>query len=272
MTPFDTLGFQWDRGSVPPRIPRSSVERAIFRFHRMLPEFVWDAGVLEGNPLTFPEVQTLLEGVTVGGRKLSDQEQILNLAESSRRLIEMIKQGTFALNKQTYCKLQGIVARNEALEWGHFRGEGSETAFTPDVVLGERGRFTPSPTEPSATQLTRLFSDGVRTLKEQIPAPFERALAFFFFGALQQCFFDGNKRTSRFMMNGILMSEGIDAISVPAARTQEFNSKMVEFYVTRNATEMMSFLVDCHPAAEEIRKLNTNMARGPDESQFGRTP
>lgn len=25
----------------------------------MLPEYVWDAGVLEGNPFTFPEVKTL---------------------------------------------------------------------------------------------------------------------------------------------------------------------------------------------------------------------
>jgi hypothetical protein len=83
---FDTLGFQWDRNSVPREMPRASVGRVVFRFHRMLPEYVWDAGVLEGNPFTFPEVKTLLEGVTVGGRKLSDQEQILNLGESSKYL------------------------------------------------------------------------------------------------------------------------------------------------------------------------------------------
>jgi hypothetical protein len=272
MMPFDKLGFEWDRSSVPVTMPPASVERAVFRFHRMLPQYVWDAGALEGNPFTFPEVKTLLEGVTVGGRKLSDQEQILNLSESSKRLIEMVKRRTFALEKPTFCELQGIVARNEALEWGHFRGEGSETAFTPDVALGEWGRFTPSPTEPGATQLNRLFSEGVQTLKEQIPSPFERALAFFLFGALQQFFFDGNKRTSRFMMNGILMSEGIDAISVPAARAQEFNSKMVDFYVTRNAAEMMSFLVDCHPEAEEIWRLNPNVSRRPDTSSSTRTP
>ncbi len=84
MALFDTLGFQWNRDSVPREVPRASLERVVFRFRRMLPEYVWDAGVLEGNPFTFPEVKTLLEGVTVGGRKLSDQEQILNLAESSK--------------------------------------------------------------------------------------------------------------------------------------------------------------------------------------------
>ncbi|HEY3659312.1 MAG TPA: hypothetical protein VGL34_30425, partial [Steroidobacteraceae bacterium] len=86
------------------------------------------------------------------------------------------------------------------------------------------------------------------------------ALAFHFFGALQPFFFDRNKRTSRFMMNGILMSEGIDAVGIPAVRAQEFNSKMVDFYLTRNATEMMGFLVDCHPCVAQIRQLNPNIA------------
>ena len=121
----------------------------------MLPEYVWDAGVLEGNPFTFPEVKTLLEGVTVGGRKLSDQEQILNLAR-----------------------------------------------FTPDAALGERGRFTPFATEPGAVRLNEVFANGVRSLQQNVSNPFERATAFFLFGSLQQFFFDGNKRTSRFMMNG----------------------------------------------------------------------
>ena len=63
-------------------------------------------------------------------------------------------------------------------------------------------------------------------------------------------------RTSRFVMNGILMSAGIDAISVPAAKAQQFNEKMVRFSLEKDATEMMDFLVGCHPEAEQIRELN----------------
>ncbi len=59
--------------------------------------FVWDAAVLEGNPFTFPEVRTLLDGVTIGGRRIADQEQVLNLAESSRRLLAMVRTGQFEL-------------------------------------------------------------------------------------------------------------------------------------------------------------------------------
>lgn len=91
MTLFDTLGFRWDRSALPTSIESHSMERVCFRFHKMLPEFVWDASVLEGNPFTFPEVKTLLDGVTVGGRKISDQEQVLNLAEGSKRLLAMVR-------------------------------------------------------------------------------------------------------------------------------------------------------------------------------------
>ena len=96
---------------------------------------------------------------------------------------------------------------------GHSRGEGLETQFTPDVALGERGRFTPLATERGAVRLNEVFANGIRSLEQDVSNPFERATAFFLFGSLQQFFFDGNKRTSRFMMNGVLMSEGIDDIS-----------------------------------------------------------
>jgi Fic family protein len=249
MNLFSALGFQWDRSAVTTGMPVHSVERAAFRFHKMLPEYVWDASMLEGNPFTFPEVQTLLDGVTVGGRKLSDQEQILNLADSSKHLLALVKSGSFAINKPVFTGLHGRVARNEALEWGHFRGEGDETNYTPDVALGNQGRYSPLPTLVGAPELNSVFSRGTQALKDSVEAPFERAATFFLFGALQQFFFDGNKRTSRLMMNGILMSAGVDAISVPAARAQEFNEAMVRFYLGKDATEMIQFLASCHPDA-----------------------
>jgi Fic family protein len=263
---FSALGFYWNRSVAPRVVPTHSIERVSFRFHRMLPEFVWDASVLEGNPFTFPEVKTLLDGVTVGGRKIADQEQVLNLATSSKHLVSLVRAGKFSLDKTTFTDLHRLVARNESLEWGHFRGEGQETNYTPDVGLGEHGQYTPLATVSGAPALNRVFTNGLQELQREVQQPFEKAAAFFLFGSLQQFFFDGNKRTSRFMMNGILMSSGIDAISVPAAKTQEFNEKMVRFYLTQNATEMMEFLINCHPDAEQIRESQSR-----DQKQVGRT-
>ena len=239
MALFDSLGFSWDRGSIPRELPRASVERTTFRFARMLPQYVWDAGVLEGNPFTFPEVKTLLDGVTVGGRKLSDQEQILNLAQSSKYLLDLVRRKEFQLDKTTFCALQAFVARNEALKWGHFRGEGAESG---------------------TERLSAVFSEGLAALHENVPNRFERAAAFFLFGSLQRFFAYGNKRTSRLMMNGALMQDGIDAISIPAMQAVEFNSKMVEFYSTRDATQVMRFILEYHPGFSRICELNPELS------------
>jgi hypothetical protein len=42
----------------------------------------------------------------VGGRKLSDQEQILNLAQSSKHLLNLVRHREFKLDKSTFCALR----------------------------------------------------------------------------------------------------------------------------------------------------------------------
>lgn len=130
---------------------------------------------------------------------------------------------------------------------GISEGKAPKRAGLPTSAWARTAGTRPPPTQAGAAHLIDRFHQGVAALTTDVAAPFERATAFFLFGALQQFFFDGNKRTSRFMMNGVLMMHGIDAISVPAARAQEFNEKMIRFYVTREATEMLAFLTCCHP-------------------------
>lgn len=245
---FNKLGFTWNRSAVPAG-QSTSVERAAFRYKQSLAEFVYDAGALEGNPFTYPEVQTLLDGVTVGGRKLADQQQIQNLGEAAKRLFSMVRDGTFCFDKPTSDELHRLVATGEALDPGQFRGEGDPLNLTvwPSVYLGKEERYWPLPTEKGAPDLNRVFMGGITALSSEVSDARERGMAYFLFGALQQFYFDGNKRTARFMMNGILMSHGIDAISVPAARLQDFNEKMVRFYTEKDATEMMHFLIECQP-------------------------
>ena len=238
---FEPLGFSWDRGAAPPPPTPQPTHLVCHGLKRMLAQYVWDAAVLEGNPFTFVQVQTVLDGVTVGGQKLSDQEQVLNLGKSTMRLIELVKSGGFALDKCTFCELHALVAREEALEWGHFRGEGEVTTYTPEVALGEAGRYVPPATDQGAVELKRIFARATKALL-LMENPLERGISFFLHGALMQYFFDGNKRTSRAMMNGVLMSHGIQAISVPAAKREEFNERMVRFYLEKDATDMMAFM------------------------------
>ena len=210
----------------PPGKPRS-----ISRVLDALPTIVYNTAALEGNPMTLPEVQTLLDGTAVGGHRDSDIEQVLNQASSWKRLLDMVSEDRFKLDAKTACELQGLVARNEALERGSFR--------TGDVSIS-RTDYKP----PFAPDLPVLFDAGTITLS-QIPCPFTRAMATYLMVARQQFFWDGNKRTGRLLMNGALLSEGHDAICVPAKRQQEFNEKMLAFYDTADAEPMLMFLASC---------------------------
>lgn len=227
----DALGFSWDRPAVPRHVTGSDVRRALWRFGKMLPGYVWDAAVLEGNPFTYPEVQTLLEGITVGGRKLSDERQILNLSGSANELIRLVRSGEFRLGKPASDLLNGLITQ-------------------ASVNMGEHGTHRPAPTEPHGENLRRIFRRGTDAIADLNGGVFEQAAAYFLFAAFQQFYYDGNKRTGRTMMNGHLMSHGIDAISVPAARKQEFNTEMVDFYWQRDGTRMFRFLASCWEDAQ----------------------
>lgn len=74
---FQALGFTWDRLAVPDNVPVHDIKRACFRLQKMLAQYVFDASVLEGNPFTYPQVQTILDGITVTkARRFSDFKNI----------------------------------------------------------------------------------------------------------------------------------------------------------------------------------------------------
>jgi Fic family protein len=222
-------GFSWRPGIQ--AVCESNKKRAIFRAKKLFAGLVHDMTTLEGNPFTFPEVQTLLDGVTVGGRKLSDQEQVLHTADAWRRLFDLIESDRFDLNKKIFCDLHSFVARGEALAIGEFRSGAVGIAGTD---------YKP----PQAADLDALFDRGLAAIKA-LDDVHERAFAFFLFGALSQFFWDGNKHTSRLMMAGELLRCGLDISNIPAKKHLEFNQKMVRFYNSKDATEMMGFLRDC---------------------------
>jgi len=190
------LGFSWDRSAVPQNVSGGDVRRAVWRFGKMLPGYVWDAAVLEGNPFTYPEVQTLLEGITVGGRKLSDERQVLNLSESANELIRLVRSDQFQIEKPNSDLLNGLIASGEPLEAGHFRGEGSLITQV-SVNMGVHGTHRPPPTEPGGGNLRRIFQRGADVILRLNSGIFEQAVGYFLFAAFQQFYYDGDKRTGR---------------------------------------------------------------------------
>ena len=190
-------------------------KKALFGSIRMHSELVYNMTKLEGNPYTYSEVKTLLDGITVGGRKLSDQEQVLRVSHAWEELRSQIAQNTFTLTKENFIHFNQIVAENEALMVGSFR-----TGQVYDDIF---------------TQMLNDFHQlDLNT--------HDKAFWLFLQCARHQFFYDGNKRTAQLMMNGFLLTNGLAVVSIPARLKRSYDRKMTRFYDTNKMEPMMNFL------------------------------
>lgn len=199
---------------------------------RQLGELVLDAVLLEGIEMTYPEIQTLLDGVSIGGRKISDINITLNQIAAWRFLFESLEKKTFAFSKDFSNEIHAIAAKEEALTWGSFRHAQvsiSGTAYLP----------------PDQTLLDNYW-DSLATRVLSINHIMHRAMVVFLQMARHQFYFDVNKRTGPFMMNGILLEAGYPVINIPASRQLEFNRLMLDFYKSNNETPMINFMISCY--------------------------
>lgn len=94
------------------------VEKARYRFRAALPDLIWNAAALEGNTFMLPEVRTLLDGTTVQGKRIEEEQQILALSEGYSFVDELVGAGEFHLSKRTSDRVHALVARHEAIESG----------------------------------------------------------------------------------------------------------------------------------------------------------
>ena len=96
---------------------------------RELPSLVYEAVNLEGIAITLPEVQTILDGITVGGHKISDQNMVINQANTWKHLFKLVDDDRFEFSKSIALALHNIAGKEEAFEWGVFRS-GNVTRIT----------------------------------------------------------------------------------------------------------------------------------------------
>lgn len=224
--------------------------KALFDAKRLIAQIVTDVVNLEDINYTVPEVQTLLDGITVGGHKLQDELITLNQIKAWQFLFASIEQGNFAVSKDYLLRLHSLVANQEALSWGEFRtGQVSisGTEYLPpkyDILDLLWLKLAEGTNSRIATNLS--FKGGVLETLKAVNI-YVAAINLFGQMARTQFFFDGNKRTARMMMSGILLSYGLPMINIPAKRKLEFNQIMIDYYNTEQFKPLFEFMMSCIP-------------------------
>lgn len=196
---------------------------------RFLAKKKWDENVycgmkMESRAVTFPQTKTILEGVNVPGVRLDDIQAILNMRDAWRFLLDTIDA---PVTVDYLCKLNGFIARNEALTWGELR--------TGRVAISGTDYVPPIPS-------LEAMEDGLASILGKNSTATEKALMAFCWGARGQFFWDGNKRTSLTLANKIMLEAGAGMLTITETHMEDFNRLLVGFYNTGEAGELMDFL------------------------------
>ena len=200
-----------------------TLEENIFLAKKTLISNIYSNARIEGCNITFPETQTILDGVNVPNVRLDEIQCILNLRDAWKFLINNIND---EFNLQYICKINEFVARNESLAWGKIRDGKvliSGTEYIPEI--------------PNENDINKKIIEIM-----QIENITLRAIKYMLYGMRSQLFWDGNKRTSLICANKILISKGKGILTVQEKDLQQFNTLLTEFYNTNNDKKIIEFL------------------------------
>ena len=202
-------------------------EQSLFLAKKKWDENVYCGMKMENRAVTFPQTQTILNGINVPNVQLDDIQAILNMRDAWKYLLQTVEEKiTFVY----WCKLNEYIARNEALEWGKLR--------TGNVGISGTDYVPPIPEkEKVIAALEDIVSDKDMTATD-------KALEVFVWGTRGQFFWDGNKRTSLMLANKILISAGAGIMTITDKYMEQFNVSLLEYYNTGKPSELKKFLYD----------------------------
>lgn len=200
-------------------------EQSLFLAKKKWDENVYCGMKMENRAVTFPQTQTILNGVNVPNVQLDDIQAILNMRDAWKFLLSTVNE---EVTFEYWCKLNEYISRNEALEWGKLR--------TGNVGISGTDYEPPIPNkEKTIKELENILSTP------DVSAT-DKALEAFVWGARGQFFWDGNKRTSLMLANKILVSSGSGIMTITDKYMEQFNTLLLNYYNTGESEELKQFL------------------------------
>lgn len=200
-----------------------TIEENIFLAKKILVNSIYNSAKLEGINITFPETQTILNGVNVPNVRLDDITCILNLRDAWKEVLNNIDED---LNLQYICKINSFISRNESLKWGVLR--------TGQVGISGTNYIPTIPNENNVKEeLNKILSIDNITL---------RSIKYMLYGMRSQLFWDGNKRTSMIIANKIMIQNGKGIITIKEENLLEFNQLLTNYYNTNKDEEIINFI------------------------------
>jgi len=161
-------------------------------------EWTYHSNAIEGSSITLAETKVILDGLTVGGKPLREQLEVIN-HKHAIDLVEALAAGHESLTEHTIRQIHALILRTiNDEEAGRYRRVSVRITGSNYV-----------PPDPSAVPpLMHEFSLWLNSQEAQALHPVELAALAHFRLVDIHPFVDGNGRTARLLMNLILLRNG----------------------------------------------------------------
>lgn len=217
----------------------SSVERAVYRYAAARPNHIFSTAHLEGNTFTLPEVRSLLENEIPPGHREEEIQQIIDLDEASTRLIDRVSTGMFHLDMEESNAYNLLLSRHVVIAPGipRYLSNINQDGRGAVVTLGDGDHYI-GYTKDEMRQATDWMLPRITSIDD----PVDRAINYAAFMSYAQVYMDGNKRTARYMMDGVLMSHGYDCVLIRASDKDAYNEALRGMFRSGNLACYADFL------------------------------
>lgn len=198
---------------------KMTLEENIFVAKRNIVDSIWKSANLEGIAVTYPQTETIFQGLGIQNMKVKDINAIVNLKHSWEFILENIE---YPVDLNYICKINQLI------------GEANVNPF-PGLSMGGTDWKSEIPDKEKV-------NDSLNKILESENSATEKAINLMLYLMRSQLFYDGNKRTSMMAANQVMIQNGAGIISVPIKYQEEFLELLVKFYETNNMDEIKELI------------------------------
>ena len=214
-------------------------EENVFWAKRNLVDYIWKSANLEGIAVTFPETQTICEGISVQGKSIDDINAIVQLKRGWQMLFDSLDE---EIDLSYIKKMHLIIGKMTVINAGSLRLD--------EVRIAGSSYIPPIPD-------AAYDDEKIREILSSEEGWTKKALELSSFLMKNQLFYDGNKRIAMLAANQVLISHGCGVLSVSQEKLESFFTLLVRYYEDESAKEeLLQFLYGCIDGFREKRDRN----------------
>lgn len=217
-------------------------------------ESIYRSANIEGIGMTFPETQTICDGMSVSGHSVDDINAVTDLKNAWKWLFEHIDD---KVNVETLRQLNRLAGKYTVINAGSIRDKYDDEIHVP---LFDGKLYYPELPPPN-----NVIDETIKNILTDKTV--DSALELFCYVCKAQLFNDGNKRTATLFTNLFMIQNGLGIFSIPVDKKLEFYNALTLFYDNdSNKDKLIEFLAECCLTGSKELEKNTkdNSASEPE--------